>query len=54
LNGDGVVSVSDALALLSDFGCTTPPCEGDANNDGVTNISDLLLLLGGFGLPCPN
>ena len=53
LNGDGVVSVADALTLLSDFGCVTPPCAGDANNDGVTNISDLLVLLGAFGLPCP-
>jgi len=51
LNGDGVVNVSDLLALLGAWG----PNEGhpaDINGDGVVNVSDLLILLGAWG-DCP-
>jgi subtilisin family serine protease len=48
LNGDGMVNVSDLLALLAAWG----PCSGcgaDLNNDGQVNVTDLLILLGDWG-----
>jgi hypothetical protein len=49
LNGDGVVDVSDLLALLGDWGPCSGACPGDLNSDGVVDVSDLLLLLGAWG-----
>ena len=50
VTGDGVVNVSDLLAVLSAWG----PCAGcpeDINGDGVVNITDLLEVLASWG-PC--
>ncbi len=52
LDGDGAITVSDILLLLSDFGCDIPPCIGDTNGDGATNVGDLLILLSEFGETC--
>ena len=51
LTGDGVVSVDDILALLSDFGCLTN-CNADIDLDEAVTIADLLELLGSFGDAC--
>lgn len=50
LDGDGQVGLSDLALLLSDFGCSEPPCIGDVDADGDTDISDLSQLLADFGL----
>ena len=51
LNFDGVISVADMLALLSEFGCAQS-CGADVNADGVVTVTDVLSLLGLFGTPC--
>ena len=51
LTGDGVVDVSDLLALLSAWGpCPRGnACAADLTGDGVIDVSDLLLLLSNWG-----
>ena len=51
LDGDGTVTVSDALLLLSDFGCLSN-CTADLNGDGIVTTSDMLVFLGAFGEIC--
>lgn len=51
LDGDGTVTVSDALLLLGDFGCLTG-CTADLNGDGAVTTSDMLIFLGAFGTNC--
>jgi len=51
VNGDGMVSVSDVLALLSEFNCLTG-CTADVDGDGAVTVSDLLAILAAFGNPC--
>lgn len=51
INGDGVVDVSDLLAMLGAWG-SCPGCAADLNGDGVVDVSDLLMLLGAWG-SCP-
>jgi hypothetical protein len=48
ITGDGVVNVSDLLAIISAWG--TP--NADITGDNMTDVSDLLLAIGEFG-PCP-
>lgn len=50
-NGDGFVTVTDLMFVLSNFGCLGN-CPGDLTADLVVSVSDLLLLLNGFGEPC--
>jgi len=50
VSGDGMVNVTDLLALLAAWG-TSGGVE-DLNGDGVVNVTDLLILLGAWG-PCP-
>jgi hypothetical protein len=58
VNLDGVVDVSDLLALLAAWGpcpeepCPPLDCPADLNHDGVVDVSDLLILLANWG-PCP-
>ena len=50
VNGDGVVSVTDLLALIGDWG----PCGGcntDIDGSGTVDVSDLLTVIGDWG-PC--
>jgi hypothetical protein len=51
LNEDGIISVSDILILLADFGCTVN-CENDINGNGAVNIQDLLVILSVFNTDC--
>lgn len=51
LNGDGVVDVSDMLAMLAEWGPCVD-CDADLNGDGVVDVSDLLGLLANWGA-CP-
>ena len=48
IDGDGIVGISDFLALLAAWGpCPAPPqqCPADLDNDGFVRITDFLLLL---------
>lgn len=61
-NGDGMMNVSDAVALISYIFSSGPAptpypiCSGDANCDCSTNVSDVVLLIGyifgGSSTPC--
>ena len=51
MDGDGVVTVSDVLNVLSEFGCTAK-CAMDINGDGATNVTDVLAVLSAFGTAC--
>ena len=45
---DGMITVSDLLALLSFFGCESCP-EQDLTGDGAVTVQDILVWLGLFG-----
>jgi len=51
LDGDLAVTVSDVLALLSEFGCAQD-CNNDVSGDGQVSVADVLALLGGYGMTC--
>ena len=51
LNGDGMVAVSDVLALLGQFGCTQD-CTADITGDGIVTAMDMLAILAAFGSVC--
>ncbi|PCJ82028.1 MAG: hypothetical protein COA49_03445 [Bacteroidetes bacterium] len=51
VNGDGTLTVSDLLLILSDFGCTSG-CSSDVNGDGSVTVADVLEFLSVFGSPC--
>ncbi|MGB0172346.1 MAG: GC-type dockerin domain-anchored protein, partial [Flavobacteriales bacterium] len=51
LDNDGLITVSDALLLLGDFGCLAD-CMADLNGDGQVTTSDMLVFLGAFGSDC--
>lgn len=57
IGGDGVVNVTDLLAVIGNWGQSGPPRpQGDAaplpNGDCMVNVSDLLAVIGGWGA-CP-
>ncbi len=45
ITGDGVIDVSDILALIGNWGPCTGECPADLNGDGVVGVTDILLLL---------
>ena len=48
VNGDGLVDVSDLLAVMDAWG----PCNGcsaDLNGDGIVDVVDLLEVVGNWG-----
>ncbi len=47
LDGDGLVGVTDLLALLSSWG-NCPGCPADLDGDGTVGMTDLLALLGNW------
>ena len=51
LDGDLVVTVSDILNVLSEFGWAAK-CTADLNGDGAVNVTDVLLVLSAFGTSC--
>lgn len=53
VDGDGLVGISDILAVVSSFG-TCPdkdPCDADIDGNGEVGVPDLLAVLMNFG-PC--
>ncbi len=57
INGDGIVNVTDLLAVIGAWGpcpsCPPTPCAADiAGNDCIVNVSDLLMVIGNWG-GCP-
>jgi len=51
LDGDLLVTVSDVLTVLAEFGCISD-CVADLNGDGQVTVADILAMLGGFGAEC--
>ena len=51
-NNDGIISVSDMLLVLSEFGCAEG-CNYDMSGDGGVTTSDILQMLALFGSSCP-
>ena len=51
LDLDGIVTVSDVLLMLSEFGCQSS-CTADVNFDGIVTVEDFLLVLSEFGNNC--
>jgi hypothetical protein len=49
LTGDGVVGGPDYVALVGNFGCSTPVCTGDCTGDGITGGPDYVALVSQFG-----
>ncbi len=51
-NGDGVVNITDLLAVISSWG-TCPPvpgnCVGDVNGDLIVDVNDLLMVISHWG-----
>jgi hypothetical protein len=50
VSGDGMVDVSDILAVVGAWGNTGGP--EDVNDDGIVNVGDLLMIVDAWG-PCP-
>ena len=49
VSGDGVVNVTDLLAIIDAWGSSNP--SADINDDGIVNVVDLLEVVGNWG-PC--
>ena len=50
-NFDGIITVTDLLELLAEFGCTED-CSTDMNGDNFVSVADLLSILAIFGTLC--
>ena len=50
VNGDGIIGVSDILAVIDSWGVCNG-CVADINQDGLVDVSDLLMVIGNWG-PC--
>ena len=48
---DGMISVPDMLAILSEYGCTVN-CTADLDDDGEVGVSDILFILSVYGDIC--
>lgn len=51
LDLDGMITVSDVLLMLGEFGCQTA-CTADINLDGIVTVEDFLFVLSEFGNSC--
>jgi len=47
INNDGVVSVTDVLLIIADWGSNNP--ETDIDGDGIVAVGDLLIAIGNWG-----
>ena len=47
VNGDGMVNVTDLLAIMDVWG-SCDGCPPDLNDDGVVNVTDLLIVIGNW------
>ena len=45
VNGDGIVNVSDLLAVIEAWGPCSFSCPEDLNGDGVIDVVDLLAVI---------
>ena len=52
IDGDGIVGITDFLALLAAWG-PNPGHPADLDGDGFVGITDFLLLLANWGPACP-
>ena len=52
VDGDGVVGVTDLVAVIQNWGCVRPFCTGNVNGDNVVDVQDLLQVILDWG-PCP-
>ena len=52
IDGDGIVGITDFLALLAAWG-PNPGHPADLDGDGIVGITDFLLLLANWGPACP-
>ena len=50
-DNDGIITVSDVLVSLGNFGCEGD-CEADLDQDGITGVTDILEMLSNFGNSC--
>ena len=50
VDGNGIVDVTDIIAMISAWGCTTCGAE-DVNGDGIVEVNDIVILIGNWG-PC--
>ena len=48
VNCDGVVNVTDVLAVVSNWGTCAGVCNEDLVPDGTINVSDLLQVIGNW------
>jgi len=47
VNGDGMVNVTDLLAIMDAWG-SCDGCPADLNDDGLVNVTDLLIVIGNW------
>ncbi len=52
LDGDGLIGLADLSILLTSFGGSGDPDDGDIDRDGDVDLADLSALLTVFGTPC--
>ncbi len=45
LNGDGLVNVTDLVAIITNWGPCGDPCLADINGDGQVNVTDLIAVI---------
>ncbi len=50
-DNDGIITVSDVLVSLGNFGCAGD-CQADLDEDGITGVTDILQMLANFGDSC--
>ena len=51
IDGDGVITTSDVILMLTEFGCSAN-CAFDLDGDGTVGVSDVLSVLSQFGEIC--
>ena len=56
LDNSGLITASDVLLALSQFGCSADEvpegCSSDVDGDGIVGVNDILAVLSMFGSPC--